>query len=514
MTLTESVTPVDYLRAVLQRWRLVALIVALCAATALAVSLSSEKLYDATALLLLRTQEPTDALNSTGGGSSRDPERDLNTEVELIKVGPTADLVRATLELDRSRDDLLDQVEVTTSSTSDLVELRVRDPDPVLAARIANSFADAYVQSRVDSARERYREAADLAKRQLLALSSAERATAQGVELQARQRDLAIAAGLQTGGAKVVRSASVPTTASQPRPKTTTAIGLFLGLVLGIGAALALNLIDRRMKNELEVEQLFDMPILAAIPRPARRTTGFDDPAQREAYGLLAANLRLGSVENDNDVIMITSPSPGDGKTSVTIGVARAYARLGLSVVVIEADLRRPSFARYADVSHSTGVTGVLAGSTLDSALLWLDADTLYQSAGNASVRGAIGILPAGTVPKNPQRALSDPKMRLLVDATRQMADIVLVDSAPLGTVNDATILAPLVDTIALVARLNHTTKDAARRAVRTVENVSTRALGVIVTDAGAPERHVYESSNSAAAPTGVLAARGAQSRG
>lgn len=512
MTPTESLTPVDYLRAVLQRWRLVALIVALCAATALAVSLSSEKLYDATALLLLRTQEPTDALNSTGGGSSRNPERDLNTEVELIKVGPTANLVRATLGLDRSRDDLLDQVEVTTSSTSDLVELRVRDPDPVLAARIANSFADVYVQSRLDSARERYREAADLAKRQLLALSSAERATAQGVELQARQRDLAIAGGLQTGGAKVVRSASVPTTASQPRPKTTTAIGLFLGLVLGIGAALALSLIDRRMKNELEVEQLFDMPILAAIPRPARRTTGFDDPAQGEAYGLLAANLRLGSVENDNNVIMITSPSPGDGKTSVTIGVARAYARLGLSVVVIEADLRRPSFARYADVSHSIGVTGVLAGSTLDSALLWLDADTLYPSAGNAS--GAIGILPAGTVPKNPQRTLSDPKMRLLVDATRLMADIVLVDSAPLGTVNDATILAPLVDTIALVARLNHTTKDAARRAVRTVENVSTPALGVIVTDAGAPERNVYESSNSAAAPTGVLAARGAQSRG
>ncbi len=508
-----SATAVDYLRAVRRRWRLVVLVVVVCAGTALGVSLSSEKQYDATVQLLLRGQEPIDALFDPGGSaSSRDPERALNTEVQLIKIGPTANLVRRQLGLERTADELLDQVEVTTSSTSDIVELSVRDPDPVLAARIANALAEAYVQFRVDSARQRYREAADLAQQQLLALAPVERRTPQGRELQARRRDLQIAAGLQTGGAELVRRASVPDSAARPRPKLAAAIGIVLGLLLGVGAALVLSLIDRRLKDEHEVEEFFGLPVLAAIPRPARRAAAFDDPAQREAYGLLAANLRAAEIGDASSVIMITSPSPADGKTSVTIGVARAYARLGLSVVVIEADLRRPAFGRYTDVSFSAGVTGVLAGASLANELLSLDADTLLASDGDAGDAGALAILPAGVVPDNPQRTLSNPAMRRLIEVARTMADVVLIDSAPLGTVNDAAVLAPFVEGIALVARLNQTTKDAARRAIRTVGNLDAKALGVVVTDAGGGERHVYYASKTSRGATAV--AGSARSRG
>lgn len=509
----EPSTPLDYLRAVRERWRLVLLVVALCAGTAVAVSLSAEKQYEADAQLLLRAQEPIDALfDPSGSAASRDPERALNTEVELIKIGPTTHRVRRELNLDRSADDLLDQVEVTTSSSSDIVELSVRDSDPVLAARIANSLADAYVEFRAESARERYREAADLVHRQLLALSPAARRTAEGLELQARRRDLQIAAGLQTAGARVVRRASVPENAVRPRPKLAAAIGIVLGLLLGVGAALGLNLVDRRLKDEHEVEQFFDLPILAAIPRPARRAAAFDDPAQREAYGLLAANLRSAQIGKDSSVIMITSPSPADGKTSVTMGLARAHARLGLTVVVVEADLRRPAFGRYTDVSFSAGVTGVLGGGSVASETLWLDADTLLPSNGVPGAGGVIGILPAGDVPDNPQRTLSDPDMRLVIEVARTLADVVLVDSAPLGTVNDAAVLAPLVEGIVLVTRLNHTTKDAARRAIRTVGNVDAKALGVVVTDAGAGGRHVYYQADSARGAT--TAAVSARSRG
>ncbi|MBW3608072.1 MAG: hypothetical protein KY463_06905 [Actinobacteria bacterium] len=485
------------MRAVLQRWRLVVLVVALCAGTALAVSLSSEKQYDATAQLLLRAQEPVDPLfDPVGSAASRDPERALNTEVQLITIGPTAQRVRNQLNLDRTADELLEQVEVTTSSTSDIVELSARDTNPVLAARIANAFADAYVQFRVESASERYREAADLVQRRLLALSPVERRTPQGLELQARRQNLLLAAEQKAADAMVVRRASVPDSAARPRPKLAAAIGIVLGLLLGVGVALILQLVDRRLKDEHEVEEFFNLPVLAAIPRPARRAPAFDDPAQREAYGLLAANMRAAEIGDASSVIMISSPSPADGKTSVTIGAARAYARLGLSVVVIEADLRRPAFARYTDVSFSAGLTGVLAGRSVAKELLWLDADTLLPS-DRAGADGAVGILPAGDVPDNPQRLLSDPGMRRVVETARTMADIVLIDSAPLGTVNDAAALAPLVEGVVLVARLNQTTKDAARRALRTVGNLDANALGVVVTDAGGGERHVYYASSS-----------------
>lgn len=488
----------DYLRAVRARWRLVVLVVAVSTSLAVAFSLSTEKQYDATAQLLLRGNEPINSLlDPTGGTASRDPERDLNTEVQLIKVGPTAHLVKRRLGLRRSVDDLLEQVETDTSSTSDIVDLRARDPDPVQAAKIANGFADAYVQVRVDSARQRYRDAAELAQRQLLALTPTERRrTAQGRELQSRQRELEIAAALQTGGVELVRRASVPVSPSRPRPKLSATIGGILGLLLGVGLALALNLIDRRFKDEHEMESLLDLPILAVIPRPARRAQAFDDPAQREAYGLLAANLRLATVQHESSIIMITSPSPGDGKTSVTLGLARAYARLGKSVVVIESDLRRPAFGRYTDVSSSTGLTGVLNGDAVTSELLWLDIVTLRPSQQNAGGGGSIGLLPAGAVPENPQRALSDPGMSLVIEIARSMADVVLIDTAPIGTVNDAAALASQVEGVVLVAGLNKTTKDAGRRAIRTLGNVRAEVLGIVATGGGGGERHVYYAPN------------------
>jgi capsular exopolysaccharide synthesis family protein len=323
-----------------------------------------------------------------------------------------------------------------------------------------------------------------------------------GRDLQARQRELQIASALQTGGAELVRRASVPAHASRPRPVLSAGLGLLLGLVIGIGAALVLSLVDRRFTDEREVEDFFGLPVLAAIPRPARRGARLDDPAQREAYGLLAANLQLATTGEMKSVVMITSPGPGDGKTSVTLGVARAYARLGLSVIAIEADLRRPAFGRYADVSGSAGLTGVLAGGVVERELIWLDADTMAPAHGDPGSRGAIGMLPAGKVPENPQRALSDPGMNLVLELARSLADVVLVDTAPVGTVNDATVLGRMVEGVVVVARLNQTTKDAARRANRSLANLGTTPLGLVVTDSGGGERHAYYAPRPTSAAT------------
>ena len=490
LTSPEPVQLLDYFRAVRQRWWLVALIAVIATGCALAVSLSAEKQYDATAHLLLRGQEPINSLvDPTANSRSTDPERDLNTELELMKVGGTAYPVLRRLDLQRSPDQLLSQIEPTPREQSNIVALRVRDRDPVMAARIANAFAEEYVRYKTESARTRYREAADLAQRQLEGLAPAERAGEQGRALQARQRELQVAAELQTGGVELVRRASAPSAPSRPRPKLSGALGLALGLLLGVAAALGLNLADRRLKKEDDVEAFFGLPILATIPRPARRTAK-DDPAQREAYGLLAANLRLTGGDGGTSAILITSPSPADGKTSVTIGIARACARLGLNVVAIEADLRRPAFERYIDVAPSDGLTGVLSGGAVTDEVMWLDPETL-RPADSDGGRGSIGILPAGDLPENPQRVLGGSRMQLTIDVLQHVADVVLVDSAPVGTVNDAAVLAPLVEGVVLVARLNKTTKDASRRALRALRS-ETKMLGVVVTDVGGSERHAY----------------------
>lgn len=500
---TITASPVDYLRAVRRRWLFVVLVATLTTAVSLAVSLSGQKQYDASVDLLLRGQEPINALLQPGAGGSTDPERDLNTEVQLIKVAGTADVARRKLGLDRSAKALLDQVTTETSSTSNLVTLTVRDPDPGLASQIANAFADAYVEVRVNSARRRYTQAAQLAQQQLLQLSPADRRTPQGLELEARRRELQIAAALQTGGAEIVRRASIPTSAARPRPKLSGALGLFLGLLLGVGLALLRELVDRRFKDEDTVQAFFDIPILAAIPRSARRGRGSEDPAQREAYGLLAANLRLSMATRGSRVLMITSSGPGEGKTSATFGVARACARLGLKVIAIEGDLRHPTFSRFTDVSSSPGLAGVLDGSTMMArALIRVDVDTLRSATDGAKDRlGSVGILPAGVLPPNTQETFSQPAMGDAIEAARSLADVVLIDTAPVGTVNDAVPLANLADGVVLVVRLNQTTKDAGRRALRVMNNVDAPLEGVVLTDAGAAERSVYYTSGSRDAP-------------
>ncbi len=499
MNANSTASPLEYLRALRERWRFVLLIAAITTVVALAVSLSGEKQYDASAELLLRGQEPINALLQPNAGGSNDPERDLNTEVELIKVGGTAQAALRRLRLDRSTDALLEQVETETSSASNIVTLTVRDTDPVLAARIANAFAEAYVEVRVQSARQRYTQAAELAQQQLLQLTPLERRTSQGLELQARRRELQIAAALQTGGAEIVRRASVPKSASRPRPKLSGAIGLFLGLLLGLGLALARELVDRRFKSEDTVEAFFDLPILAAIPRAARRGRGLEDSGQRESYGLLAANLRLSAASQGSRVLMVTSSGPAEGKTSVTFGVARACARLGLRVIAVEADLRHPSFGRFADVSSSPGLAGVLDGSTmLASGLIRLDVDTLRSTANGAVGGGEVAVLPAGALPINTQQVLNDPGVGRVIEVARSMADVVLIDTAPVGTVNDAVALTGLVDGVLLVVRLNQTTKESGRRALRVMSNVDAPLEGVVLTDAGAAETSVYYAPSSA----------------
>jgi polysaccharide biosynthesis transport protein len=494
----------EYLRAVKSRWLLIAVLAVLAVAASLAVSLTSPKQYDARVDILLREQEPANTLLDPGAtSSSSDAERELKTNVELIKVASTAQTVRRRVGLTLSIDDLLEKVRTETTADSNVVGLTVRDRDPQLAARIANEFATAYADFRLTSARKRYTDAANLAERQLAELSPEDRASTQGRELQTRQRELEIAGALQTGGVEIVRPADVPKSAARPRPILSAVLSLLLGLVFGVCIALGLELFDRRLKDESAVESFFELPILGAIPRPPRRG-GLDDHAQREAYGLLAANLRLSSGSHrlgngrrerseSGQVLMITSPGPGEGKTTVSFGVARACARLGLSVVLIEADLRRPAFNRFADVDESRGITAVLEGvGDLERELIWLDPETLLPSLGEGPPEGGLAILPCVLPPANPQMLLSRSSMRDLVESARGIADVVLIDTAPVGTVNDPVTMARLVSGVVLVAKLNQTTKDAGRRALRVLRNVEIRLAGVVVTDAEETEQYSY----------------------
>jgi capsular exopolysaccharide synthesis family protein len=499
-----------YLKAIRRRMPLILLLTGVVTAAAVLFSLAQTKEYEASARVVLSQTDPINAVIDPTTPINYDPESDRNTRVSLIKLEAVAEAVKTAENLDIETDALLDQVTTEVESNSDIVSITALDPDPETAAAIATGFAEQYQLYRQESARDSLNAAAEVTRGQLEQLSLAEQASEQGRDLRAKLREIEILAAAQRGGVEVAETADVPTDPAKPRPLFNGVLAFVLGFGFAVALAVAMEFIDRRLKDEEDVENAFGLPILATIPRPARRSQTVvpgEDRGQFEGYSALATNLRFFELGPELESIMITSPGPSEGKTSVTLGAARALAALDLRVIAIEADLRRPTFAKYG-ISRGAGLSTVLAGvSDVDSSLIEVDASTLTRVEGTPSARArTFHVLPAGPVPPNPQALLARPMMTHVIEDARAMADVVLVDVPPLGAVNDPVTLANLVDGVVLVAHLGRTTRDASRRTLRLLSNVDARLLGVVVTG-GAPGEGYYGAYTSPTAGREPLAA-------
>jgi capsular polysaccharide biosynthesis protein/Mrp family chromosome partitioning ATPase len=481
----------DYLKVARRRWVVLVSLTLLVAGIAVAVSLSGTKEYDATAKLLLHRDQPINDLLGLSSPNANDPERETNTELELIKLETVAQRVRITLHLQTPVKDLLDKVNAEVEGNSNLVSLTARDPDPRRAATLANAFANEYVEFRKESARANFEEAA----KRLASLSSD--GSEDNSQLATRLRELQIASSLQTGGAEVVRLASPPTSAAVPRPVLSGAVGLIVGLLLAVVVMMLLEFADRRINDEDEAQAVFGLPLLAQIPRPSRggrsvSVTG--DPLQDEGYANLAASLMFSRNEPVPRSLLVTSPSAGDGKTTVTFGLARALTLLGKSAIIVEADLRHPRAGRSAEFGHGGGLTAVLMGrSEIPDELVEVDAISMRPNHGsNDGAALSFSVLPAGLLA--PQLLLS-PSMAPVVEECRSLADFVLIDTPPIGLVHDAIMLVDFVDAALLVSRLRWTTKDAARRALRVLGPLELGVLGFVVMGSSRPEGYGYGGS-------------------
>lgn len=495
-----------YLKAIRRRMPLILLLTGVVTAVAVLLSLAQTKQYEATSRVVLSQSDPINNIIQSAQPINYDPEAARNTLVSLIKLEPVAERVKTAEGLDYSTSELLDKVETEVESNSDIVLVKALDPDPQTAADIATGFAEQYQLYRQDTVRAQLEDAADVTRANIGRLSPEEEASEQGRDLRAQLRQLEILAAAQRGGVEVAETADVPTDPAKPKPLLNGILAFILGFAFAVAIAVAIEFIDRRLKDEEDVENAFGMPILATIPRPARRSQTIvpgEDRGQFEGYSALATNLRFFELGPELESIMITSPGPSEGKTSVTLGTARALAALDLRVIAIEADLRRPTFSRYG-IGRGAGLSTVLAGvSDVDSSLIEVDASSLTRVDGTPPARArTFHVLPAGPVPPNPQALLARPMMTHVIEDARAMADVVLVDVPPLGTVNDPVTLANLVDGVVLVAHIGRTTRDASRRTLRLLSNVDARLLGVVVTGA-APGEGYYGAYTSASA-TGV----------
>ncbi|GGG21742.1 hypothetical protein GCM10007304_39460 [Rhodococcoides trifolii] len=248
------------------------------------------------------------------------------------------------------------------------------------------------------------------------------------------------------------------------------------GLVVGIAVAMLWTRLSNKVTEKATASTLLDVPVLGEIPKDrdlkkdsiAEFTIGQSRPA--EAFRKLRTSLAHVDFENPPRAVLFTSAKAGDGKTTVVLNLAQALAEAGESVVAIEADLRRPSFAKIIALRSDIGLGDVLDGTARLADTIQYPGDT------------GVAIVSAGALAPNPSELLGSAAMGDVVAELRRNFTYVLIDSPPALPVTDASVISPLVDGVIIVAALRSSSASSLESVTKLLRTVHSRILGSVLT--------------------------------
>jgi succinoglycan biosynthesis transport protein ExoP len=478
--------------AILRRnWLLIAICIVTVPAAALVYSLLQTKQYTASASLLFGATSLDQRLQSSSLSEEADPERVAATNLKLVSLRRVAVLTADALDRPGlSSSDVSDKIEVNPEGESDLVSVEATDESPEFAAELANTFARQYILFRRNADRAKVVRAQSLIDAQLAELTPSARESEVGEDLEQRRRQLEVLGALQTGNAELVQPADAPDSPSSPKTARNVALGLLLGIFLGIGLALLREQLDRRIRDIDDVEEVFGLPVLGTIPQSRaipELGPGAELPStgmESEAFRMLRANLRYFNIDREITSILITSAAPQDGKTTVSWNIALADARAEERVLLVEADLRRPTIAQNLGLpTPEKGLSLVLAGVAEPAEAI-------------QNVHG-VDLMPAGPLPPNPAELIESKRMAELLTWAEQEYDRVILDTPPAAVVADALSLFSRVGGVVIVTRLLQSPRGAAEDLRDQLANTGAPVLGMIVNSVPAPPESTYYRSQA-----------------
>ena len=299
---------------------------------------------------------------------------------------------------------------------------------------------------------------------------------------------------------RTIDPATTPSQSFEPRTGYNLALGALLGLFAGVLLALVLEALDRSVKSGAEVARVSGAPLVGMVPRArqdvlALARGGQGDADVAEAFRTMSANVRFLDPENELQVLLVSSPSQGEGRTTVAVDLAASAAAAGVSTIVVDADLRSPGVAAALGVDGSSGVVDIVTGrATLDACL--------------RSGAGRLDVLPAGRSAQDTAEQCGSQRMGELLDELRQRYDLVVLDGPPLLPVADAVVLAASqVDGVLLVARAGSTERAALAEARRRLDTVAASVVGCVVngvSPGSSPDHYGDDGRSSIAAARSV----------
>jgi polysaccharide biosynthesis transport protein len=318
-------------------------------------------------------------------------------------------------------------------------------------------------------------------------------------------KEAGVSAGLKSNNFRIVDSARPPTAPIEPNIPRNLMFALVLGLASGVGLAFLLEGLDNTVRTTEQAQMISGLPSLGMIPLGSKSAREGPNPKRlviatskeavelvtqvrpqsqmAESYRALRTSLLLSNLGAPPKVIMVTSALPQEGKTTTSINTAVVLAQKGVRVLLIDADLRRPSIHKTLGMGPHSGLSNVLTGST-----------TLEQAITRTAILPNLFVLPAGTPPPNPAELLASSNMRDVLAQLCQQYDHIVIDTPPSLSVTDAVVLSPRADAVVLVIRSGQTTKQALRRSRDILTQVNAKVVGVLLNavDLSSPDYYYY----------------------
>lgn len=323
-----------------------------------------------------------------------------------------------------------------------------------------------------------------------------------------RLKEVGVVAGVQENNISVVDGARAPDGAFRPDLRKNLAIASMLGLMVGIGLALLLEFLDNTVRRVEDVERLVDRPVLGVVPlvrirdRNQQARDAYSEgrdlshiclthpkSSMSEAYRSLRTSLMFSTAEGLPHMLLVTSAAQGEGKSTTGANLATVLAQNGSRVLLVDADLRRPTLHKDFAQPRSPGLTNCIAQA--EESGLPMDGPTIRPT----EVPG-LSIMPAGHSTPSPAELLSSSRLVKVLKDCRRLFDHVIVDAPPILGLADAVILSRIVDGVVLVAASGSTGKENFRMSVRRLRQVQAPLLGVVLNrvDLESPEYAYYSA--------------------
>ena len=450
----------DYLRILRAHWRGVAALTLAGLILAIGYNYNQPKIYAANASGFVSTgSSDNPAVSSVGDALAKSR---ATSYIQLATSRKVAQIVIDKLGLGTTPDGLIGQISVVQPPDTVTLQITAKAKSPAEAQELADAWVQALSEAVDDLENPNH------------------------------------SPNLQTMRVVPVVSAALPSSPISPNTRKNMMVGLAVGFALGLGYALVRNMLDRRIRDAEQVERMFHTPVVGGVPEdkyfaheanqrgPLAVLDGGSGSGRvvAESFRKMRTNLSYMDVDNPPRVIVVTSPRPDDGKSTVAANLAAAVASSGSATLLLDGDLRRPTVTNYMGAVAGAGLTDVLVGSALP-------ADVIQEAARLPQLK----VMGAGQVPPNPSELLGSQAMRSLLTALAQDF-IVIIDAPPLLPVTDAAILTRHAHGALIVIKAGKTLDHELATALANIEAVKGRTLGVVLNRIrrGSNNKYLYDS--------------------